>query len=109
MSFRRHIEKALISWQNKEDRKPLLVRGARQVGKTTLIQEFAKSFQYSIILNLERPSDVKYFEDYDTVEAIIDALFLNYNIPKNKLKNTLLFNDGGFAVINPAPAPAPKE
>jgi len=93
MSFNRHIKKSLISWQNKDDRKPLLVRGARQVGKTTLIKEFAKSFQYSIILNLERPNDVKYFEDYDTVEAIMDALFLNYNIPKSKLENTLLFID----------------
>ena len=39
----RDIMKDLLKWKNKSKRKPLLVRGARQVGKTWIIKEFAKA------------------------------------------------------------------
>ena len=40
--YRNKIEE-LIRWKNSKDRKPLIIRGARQVGKTWLMQEFGKS------------------------------------------------------------------
>jgi len=44
----------LIDWKNKKDRKPLLLYGARQVGKTHLVKEFAEiHFDDSIYINLE--------------------------------------------------------
>ena len=36
----------LRQWAEKEERKPLVLRGARQVGKTTLVDLFAKDFEY---------------------------------------------------------------
>jgi len=39
----RNALKFLIQWKESKGRKPLVIRGARQVGKTTLVKEFASS------------------------------------------------------------------
>jgi len=49
MSYLRHIEEDLLNWKKRDDRKPLVLRGARQVGKTTIVKHFAKSFQHKIL------------------------------------------------------------
>ena len=54
MNFKRIIEKYLYQWKTNNKRKPLIIRGARQVGKTTVIKKFATSYKYSILLNLEK-------------------------------------------------------
>ena len=38
----RKIKEKLIEWKNSKDRKPLILRGARQVGKTWLMKEFGQ-------------------------------------------------------------------
>lgn len=58
-----------------------------------MIQSFAKSYPKSIILNLEKPKDVRFFEDYDDVATIKDALFLEHNISNKDLGSTLIFID----------------
>ncbi|MDP4912836.1 MAG: AAA family ATPase, partial [Saprospiraceae bacterium] len=93
MEFKRNIEDYLYKWKLSPVRKPLILRGARQVGKTTVINKFAKSYEYLISLNLEKPTDKKYFEDFDDVKTILEALLLAKNIPSQKLPNTLLFID----------------
>ena len=42
--FERELLTKLRTWRDKSHRKPLVLRGARQVGKTTLVDEFAKEF-----------------------------------------------------------------
>ena len=42
--FERIAIRYLRSWATKEERKPLVLRGARQVGKTTLVELFAQDF-----------------------------------------------------------------
>lgn len=93
MSFKRHISFQLSQWQHKVNRKPLILRGARQVGKTTLIKDFSKGYNNSILLNLEKEKDATFFESYNDVNTIKDALFLEYNISNNELNSTLLFID----------------
>lgn len=93
MSFNRHIIKDLRSWRASPRRKPLILRGARQVGKTTLVQLFAKEFSYFVSINLERAQHQKYFTEYDDVTQITEALLLDFNIPFSELNNTLLFID----------------
>lgn len=93
MAFKRLIEDNLIQWKNSKKRKPLIIRGARQVGKTTLIKDFSKNYSYSIFLNLEKPMHRQYFDDFDDVQSIVEALFLNYEIQSDKIKETLLFID----------------
>lgn len=91
--FERHINSQLEKWKKKPSRKPLVLRGARQVGKTTLVKEFAKSYLHSIVLNLERPSDIRYFKQFDDAKTIVNALFATYSISFDQAKNTLLFID----------------
>ena len=43
MIFKREIIKELNKWKVRKNRKPLLLRGARQVGKSTLVKDFSKS------------------------------------------------------------------
>lgn len=93
MKFKRSIFKHLEDWKSNINRKPLILRGARQVGKTTLVKDFSKTFKNSILLNLEKPKDIRFFDDYSDVNTIKDALFFEYNIPHNSINKTLLFID----------------
>ncbi len=94
MYFKRHIISNLEIWKNNPSRKPLLLRGARQVGKTTLINEFAKNnYRHFISLNLERPAHLDYFKKYKDAKTLVDALLLANNLPSNLKPDTLLFID----------------
>jgi len=93
MAFKRTVESYLHQWKVSKSRKPLMIRGARQVGKTTLIRTFAKSYQNAIVLNLERKGDLRYFEDFEDVETIVEALFLANRISSSAIGKTLLFID----------------
>jgi predicted AAA+ superfamily ATPase len=93
MPYKRNIEAYLEGWKFSESRKPLIIRGARQVGKTTLILDFAKTYKYQIILNLEKVNDRRYFENFDDVQTILEALLLAHLIPSSAISNTLLFID----------------
>jgi predicted AAA+ superfamily ATPase len=93
MAFKRTVESYLHQWKVSKSRKPLIIRGARQVGKTTLIRTFAKSYQNAIVLNLERKGDLRYFEDFEDVETIVEALFLANRISASAIGKTLLFID----------------
>ena len=74
--IRRNLIDNLRQWANKRNHKPLVIRGARQVGKTTLVKEFAKEFDGFIMLNLERPDDRRVFEMADTAHNIMEILRL---------------------------------
>jgi predicted AAA+ superfamily ATPase len=92
-NFKRNLLTDLNIWKKNENRKPLILRGARQVGKTTLVKQFSNSFSNTIHLNLERKEDVYFFETFNDVETIINALFTKYSISFDKKKETLLFID----------------
>lgn len=93
MKFKRHLLSQLNEWKNKSNRKPLILRGARQVGKTTLVKEFAKTYPFQLYLNLEKKADRQFFEQTDNVKTIIEALFIAHNIHSSAIPNTLLFID----------------
>ena len=46
MYLRREIDKDLLEWKTDASRKPLLLRGARQVGKSSAIRELARHFDF---------------------------------------------------------------
>ncbi len=85
-NFKRNLLTDLNIWKKNENRKPLILRGARQVGKTTLVKQFSNSFSNTIHLNLERKEDVYFFEAFNDVETIINALFTKYSISFDKKK-----------------------
>lgn len=91
MKIQRKVYKKLLEWKDSKYRKPLLLRGARQVGKTTLIREFSKEFDNYIELNLEKEADCDLFET-DDINKILNAAYLLKNLEPTK-KHTLLFLD----------------
>jgi len=93
MNFKRQLSAQLNDWKKKANRKPLILRGARQVGKTTLVKEFAKTYKYQLYLNLEKKADSQYFEQTDDVKTIVESLFITNNIVTKDLNETLLFID----------------
>lgn len=88
----REIEQHLQVWKAKADRKPLILRGARQVGKTTLVHQFSTLYKQYVYLNLEREEHRRFFETLSNVTDIINAIFLQNGL-KAEYKNTLLFID----------------
>jgi len=52
--FNRKIISHLKRWADSKDRKPLILRGARQVGKTTAVNIFSKQFDPYVYLDLEK-------------------------------------------------------
>ena len=77
----RNIEKSLLEWKNSKKRKPLLLSGARQTGKTYIIEKFAKSEYKNIVkVNLEKtPKLCAFFEKDINPETIIINLENYFN------------------------------
>ena len=57
----RNIDSELIAWKEDSMRKPLLLRGARQVGKLSAVKNFGKLFEYFAEVNFERNKANKSF------------------------------------------------
>lgn len=93
MTFKRKILEELEDWKHSLTRKPLIIRGARQVGKTTVVHTFAKSFRHYIYLNLERAKDQAHFDSYRDIQELEERIFLAHGISTEERKETLLFID----------------
>lgn len=72
----RALQSQLIEWKNKPNRLPLLLQGARQVGKTHLMKWFGQNnFQQSAYFNFdERPELKSFFDQNKNVHRIIEML-----------------------------------
>ncbi len=83
----------LKEWGNRETRKPLLIRGARQIGKTFAVRKLGKSFKNIVEINLELAKDAHHiFEKNLDPERILNELQL-YSGDKIVPGRTLLFID----------------
>ena len=91
--FRKSMDN-LVNWKNSKDRKPLIIRGARQVGKTWLMKEFGKTnyekYAYINFDNNERMESL--FNGNLDLERIITALQIETGV-KIEAKNTLIIFD----------------
>lgn len=89
----RNIDKYLLEWKDNPFRKTLLLRGARQVGKSTAVRHLAKNFKYFIEVNLEkRPDIMNLFENLHDVKEIANRISAIFDTPVEPGK-TLLFID----------------
>lgn len=91
--MRRNIFNQLLSWKESESRKVLLLRGARQVGKTFVIRELGKTFATFLEVNLEKDSVVAGFftKDLNPTRICLElSVFYGKPIQENE---TLLFFD----------------
>ena len=86
--------KELISWKNRSGRKPMIIRGARQVGKTWLMKEFGKNeYSKTVYVNFENSKLLKsLFVDNFDINRIITALQIETGIQVNP-ENTLIIFD----------------
>lgn len=91
--MRRDIYKVLSEWKYSVNRNPLLIRGARQTGKTYIVSEFGENeFESLIYINFERNPEYKdIFSTNDPVE-IVERIVL-YTTKSPEPGKTLLFID----------------
>ena len=73
----RTILPELEYWKTSTNRKPLILRGARQVGKTTVVNLFSKQYTQYIYLNLERVEDADLFLTHTHFATLVEAIFFN--------------------------------
>ena len=91
--LRRKIDEELLKWKESKRRKPLLLRGARQVGKSSSVRFLGQSFDNFVEVNFEAmPEACKLFEMNLQVEEICRRLGILFNQPIIPGK-TLLFLD----------------
>lgn len=93
--LKRKIDKYLTDWKNKPDRKPLIIKGARQIGKTRSVEWFAGQ-NYASVIEINFIEQKKYREIFnDGFE--VDAILKNISLLNPELKfipgNTIFFFD----------------
>ncbi len=90
----RSIHQHLENWSTETNRKVLLLRGARQVGKTYSVRELGKKFEYFLEVNFESDRSIHHFFQGDLdVDEICQNLGAFYNIPVRSGKTLLFFDE----------------
>lgn len=80
--IKRTIDTTLEEWKNSTQRKPLLLRGARQVGKSSSVRELSKKFTHFVEVNFESEKEVRtFFQGNLNPQQICDRLSLYYETP----------------------------
>lgn len=95
LTIPRKFFQELTNWSRQPDRRPLLVRGARQVGKTWGVQQWCKEQSLKLIsINLEeQPKFIKLFEEDLDVNRIVDELSLFFGVSLRDPGTVLFFDE----------------
>lgn len=91
--YKRHIFQKVTDWYKSPSRKPLILRGARQIGKSTLVQMFGQQYDHFLSLNLEIKAARDLFERDYGIDELIAAICFYLNKPVDPQGKTLLFID----------------
>jgi len=92
--YKRDIDQELLRWKNDNERHPLLIRGARQVGKSTVIRNFSSQFTHFVELNFEQDIEAKkIFEGNLRPQIICEELSVFYNTPIIAGKTLVFFDE----------------
>ena len=94
MYLSRTIDATLAAWKNAPDRKPLMIRGARQTGKTSAVEHLASSFRHFVSVDFERDASARAFfaSDFD-IPAICAKLEMRYRTPILDGRTLLFFDE----------------
>lgn len=92
--YRNQIEK-LIEWKDSKNRKPLIIRGARQVGKTWIMKEFGNKYYQNIAyINFDRNTRMEQLFSGDmNIERIIQGLKLESNVNITANDTLIIFDE----------------
>jgi predicted AAA+ superfamily ATPase len=92
--FKRNIDHALLEWKTDPDRKPLLIRGARQVGKSSTIEHLGTHFEYFINIDFEKNKNLHVLFDGNLdIKEITLKLSVQFNKPIVPGKTLLFFDE----------------
>jgi predicted AAA+ superfamily ATPase len=90
----RKLDIELLTWANDCSRKPLLLRGARQVGKSSAVRHLAEQFEYFVEVNFESELEVhRFFEGNLSPEKLVEKLSIYYDTPIIPAKTLLFFDE----------------
>lgn len=97
MIFKRKIYEKLLEWKNLNGREALLVEGARRVGKSTIVQEFAKNeYESFLLIDFARTSEevkeyfVRFNNDLDTLFMMLQNV---YGVELKERKSLIIFDE----------------
>lgn len=94
MYLKRKIDTELLTWSRDKSRKPLLLRGARQVGKSSAVRELSKHFEFFLEVNFEEHRKVHSLFSGDlSPQTLSDNLSLMFNIPVIEGRTLLFFDE----------------
>jgi len=93
--MKRKIDNLLIEWKNKVDRKPLIVNGARQVGKTYSLKAFGKAhFDQIVYINLEVQSYInQFFDQHVHPREVISFIEANTSVHITSNDTLIVFDE----------------
>ena len=95
--FRRKIYEDMLNWKNEQKGETaLLVEGARRIGKSTIVEEFAKreydSYMF-IDFSVASPEVVRRFDDLSNIEDLFTYLQFRYNVTLQEGKSVVIFDE----------------
>lgn len=95
--FRRKIYEDMLNWKNdQKDETALLIEGARRIGKSTIVEEFAKreydSYMF-IDFSVASPEVVYRFDDLSNIEDLFTYLQFRYNVTLQEGKSVVIFDE----------------
>ncbi|WP_175632473.1 ATP-binding protein [Pedobacter ghigonis] len=95
MQIKRSLQKKLSSWKTDPNRKPLVLQGTRQVGKTWLLKNFgAAEFENVAYFNFEEQPDLKhFFKNTKDIQRIVQNLSLVHGLPILPQKTLIIFDE----------------
>lgn len=94
--MKRQILDKLIDWKNTKNKKPLIIYGARQVGKTYIVNKFAKEnykYFYSINFEFEKDAKLLFSGNIDIKTLILQLTSYKPNIPLIEGKTLIFFDE----------------
>ena len=92
----RNIDADLLAWKQAAERKPLLLRGARQVGKTSAVRQLATSFAYYVEIDFfsgENAAVAELFEQQVSIRAICEKISVFKETPVVEGETLLFFDE----------------
>jgi uncharacterized protein len=90
----RVIDSILLDWKEDDNRKPLLLRGARQVGKSTAVKQLSEHFEYFIEINFESQIEIHgFFKGNLDPISLCEKLSLYFDTPIIPGKTLLFFDE----------------
>lgn len=95
MYLRRKIDSFLENWKNRKDKMPLIIKGARQIGKTESIEEFGKTYTSFVKINFVLQEDFKTIFDngYDVETILKNITLINPSFKFIPYKTLIFFDE----------------